>query len=319
MNARKITFDNDISGSVGVEVAERVAGLVRVLDKLAAERGFPRDAVSDAVESHLDLTIPGTRKAALDTIPPARSLDLNFLALELAFRFRNRDCEPVAGGYRLGAGGRSPFIYVDGGRNPVGFIVSGVDELVGARAYPVEFPRDVVAFGLTRLTSKADRVRFLGELLGVYCDAIRVAGQDNGLLRRLFGTAGDLARLVTAALGDCRIDERSGTGDPAEASADGPDPREDVVSAHTSPSADVAGAHSVGVASVAGDDVCLPCDLTPEVGTGRGFYHLDFGTVTVDTAPDNETAMVRIWDREYRLISSCEIPKMYVRHLGWCS
>ncbi len=29
MNARKITFDNDISGSVGVEVAERVAGLVR--------------------------------------------------------------------------------------------------------------------------------------------------------------------------------------------------------------------------------------------------------------------------------------------------
>lgn len=216
---------------VGVVIADRAHEVLRRFATLSAKRGFPVDAVPEVVGAVDDWITPGLNVDSPERPfrgPVTVSPEISYLALELITKFREFERHNVATGNALFLGGGLVLVHPYDGADPSSFVSPGVSECHYPRLVPIELPRDVVAFGLTGLGSKRDRVRFFGQLLRVYCDAIRLTSEVNSISRRLLRSAGDLSRLVSFSLTEMGVDERSDTYDGSGHASDSANPSEDI-------------------------------------------------------------------------------------------
>lgn len=106
-------------------------------------------------------------------------------ASQLLSKAWQRERNAPTSGYIAPVGTDVVPIYRHDNASVEGFVLTRVGHLAGARIYPVEIPVDAIDFSLSLLGSAADRIRFLGELTRVYCDAVRFSGQAVGFGRKL--------------------------------------------------------------------------------------------------------------------------------------
>lgn len=165
---------------------------------LLAELGEPHD-----VKMHGDeFEVSGSDAVGVST---ARRLAFQMVRNE--FAALSADLYLDESGVRYEVGTTKVFVpvYVDRGLDPVSFIIAPVDNQDFFRVFPVEFPTDIVAFHRYSSGTLSQSIRVLGQLVGVYCEAIRLAGNGVGLTGKLVRSL----RLLTGELGDAVASARS--------------------------------------------------------------------------------------------------------------
>lgn len=127
---------------------------------------------------------------------------------------------PAPAGDSFGARLELRPIYPNGGFDPERFILASVGQDEFPRSFPVDFPIDVVAFGLYRFGSLENQLRLFGYLVRTYSDAVRLAGDPVGLGRELVRSLG----VLTCALSDLvAIEARNRADDAGDSASDSDD------------------------------------------------------------------------------------------------
>lgn len=131
---------------------------------------------------------------------PIFGVEFSAAAGELLGKAWVREQNGMTGGYIAPVGLDVIPVYGKPNGNAECFILASVGELAGSRLYPLVIPRDVIDFSVSLLRSKTDRIRFLGELTSVYCDAVRLSGKSVGLGRKLLTSLRNLVGVLGVVL-----------------------------------------------------------------------------------------------------------------------
>jgi len=184
-----------------------------VLDDVAAL--LPEGRVPNHVDPDLEHAI---HRSDHEWNRPASSATWSY-PIELLGYMRELECELSSAGYRLGAGldgWRVLPVHGDHGLHVERFMVAPVGQDVAPRCYPVAFPTDVVAFGLSCLSPGEDQIRFLCGLVRVYGEAVRLSGEVPRLRRDLERALGNLCGLLRVEARKMGVHDGGGAGDGAD-------------------------------------------------------------------------------------------------------
>lgn len=236
-----------------------------VVGTLLAERGYPLGSLEYLAESveRLRLERPSTTVGLSPSSPVVRR-SFSPLAQELLARARELENEGPAAGNLVSVTVSMLPVYRDMSTYGAGFVLADVRHDVAAWLFPCAYPVDIVDFGFAFLRPGRDRVRFFGELTGIYCDAVRLSGQFIGLRAELLSALRDLAGTLSGVVRSSSLDEGAAANADRDNSAAGTSDRADpseYVTQETSPSAGDCGDHSVGDRQVAGADSSAPATV----------------------------------------------------------
>ena len=107
------------------------------------------------------------------------------------------------------------FVQLDDGTNVVCGVLAHVAYLQLPLGLPVQFPTDIVAFGLAGLADNGSRLRFLTELAVSYRTAIPLAGEGVRFTREFVACLVLLDTLLRDVVRDERQKQRNHESDPA--------------------------------------------------------------------------------------------------------